>query len=161
MDLRATERIEAIIDGAAAMLFAAAAAYAVIRAVGTPSPALAGAAFAFLGAFMALRAVRPADLSFAIARFDVGTSPLSRLDELVLCDSDRLAADLPDELVLDDVLADPEPDSRVVRLFDPAAMPADSTGFDRRFDGAIAGGAPPDASQALLEALTKLRQSLR
>ena len=161
MDLRTTERLEAIIDGAAAMLFAAAAAYAVMRAVGTPSPALAGAAFAFLGAFIALRAVRPADSSFAIAGFGVRPLPLSLLDELVLRDSDRLAANFPDELVLDDALADPEPDSRVVRLFDPAAMPADSQGFDRRFGGAVATGTPPDASQALLEALTKLRHSLR
>jgi hypothetical protein len=161
MDLRTTERLEAIIDGAAAILFATAAAYAAMRAGGTPSPALAAAAFAFLGAFMALRAVRPADLSFAIARFDVQPSPPALLDELVLRDSDRLVPHLADELVLDDVLADPKPDSRVVRLFDPEAMPADSQGFDRRFGGAIAAGTPPDASQALLEALTKLRRSLR
>jgi hypothetical protein len=161
MDLRTTERIEAVIDGAAAMLFAAAAAYAVMRAVGAPSPALAGAAFGFLGAFMALRAIRPADLTFAIAGFDVPPTPVSVLDELVLGDSDRLGANSSDELVLDDVLTDPDPDSRVVRLFDPAAMPPDSPGFDRQFGGAIAVPTPPDASQALLEALTKLRHSLR
>jgi hypothetical protein len=161
MDLRATERLEATIDGTAAMLFAAAAAYAIIRAVGAPSPALAGAAFAFLGAFMGLRAIRPADPTFAIAGFEVQPAPVTVLDELVLRDSDRLDANSSDELVLDDALADPEPDSRVVRLFDPAAMPADSLGFDRQFGGAIAVPTPPDASQALLEALTKLRHSLR
>lgn len=161
MDLRTTERLEAMIDGTAAMLFAAAAAYAVLRAAGEPSPALAGAAFAFLGAFMALRVIRAADPTFAIADFEVQPAPLSVLDELVLSDSDRLGANSSDELVLDDALADPEPDSRVVRLFDPAAMPADSQGFDRQFGGAIAVPAPPDASQALLEALTKLRHSLR
>lgn len=50
------------------------------------------------------------------------------------------------ELLLDDALADAGPDSRVVRLFDRTAMPASP---DR------------DASQALHDALAKLRRSLR
>jgi hypothetical protein len=50
------------------------------------------------------------------------------------------------ELLLDDALADAGPDSRVVRLFDRTAMPASPDG---------------DASQALYDALAKLRRSLR
>ena len=109
----------------------------------------------------ALRAVRPADPSFAIAGFEVQAAPVGDIGELLLSDSDRVGGPIADELMLDDVLSDPRPDSRVVRLFDPAAMPADSPGFDRAFGGASAVPAPPDASQALHEALAKLRHSLR
>ena len=161
MELRTTERIEATIDGAAAMLFAGAAAYAVIRASASLSAALAAAGVAFLGAFLTLRTVRPVDPTFAIARFDNEPPPVSDVEELVLGDSDRVGQPIADELILDDVLPYPEPDSRVVRLFDPAAMPADSPGFDRQFSGASAVPTPPDASQALHEALAKLRHSLR
>lgn len=52
----------------------------------------------------------------------------------------------PPELLLDDALLAPDEDSRVVRLFDPSAAPQ---------------AAPPDASQALYEALAGLRRSLR
>jgi hypothetical protein len=161
MDLRTTERIEAAIDGTAAMLFAGAAAYALMRGSGSPSPALAGAGVAFLGSLLVLRAIRPPERIFAIAGFNVEPAAVGELDELVLGNCDRVGKPAADELVLDDVLADPEPDSRVVRLFDPAAMPADSPGFDRQFSGARAVPPPPDASRALHEALAKLRHSLR
>ena len=163
MDLRTTDRIEAAIDGTAAMLFAGAVVFAVMRAVESPSPALAGAGVAFLSAFLILRSVRPSEPQFGIAGFDLQSGPVGALDELVLSDSDRVAAPDEDELVLDDELPEPEPDSRVVRLFDPSAMPADppGVGFGGRFSGASAVPAPPDASQALHEALAKLRHSLR
>ncbi len=163
MDLRTTETIEAAIDGTAAMLFAGAAAFAIMRALESPSPALAGAGVAFLGTFADCfaRSGRT-ERTFAIAGFNVEPAPGLEYDELVLSDSDRVAEPNTDELVLDDMLADPEPDSRVVRLFDPAAMPADlPPGFDRQFGGASAVPAPPDASHALHEALAKLRHSLR
>lgn len=161
MGLRTTETIEATIDGAAALLFAAAMAFAIIRAGGSPSLALAGAAVAFLGAYLALRAIRPCEPVFAIAGFSAEPVPVRDLEELLLELSDRFQKPASaDELVLDDVLANPQPDSRVVRLFDPAAMPADSPAFDRH-GGASAVPAPPDASQALHDALSKLRHSLR
>ena len=143
------------------MLFAGAAAFAIMRALELPSPALAGAGVAFLGTFVLLRAIRPHERTFAIAGFNVEPAPGLEYDELVLSDSDRVVQPNTDELVLDDMLPDPEPDLRVVRLFDPAAMPADSPPFDRQFGGASAVPAPPDASQALHEALAKLRHSLR
>jgi hypothetical protein len=159
MDLRTTERIEAAIDGTAAMLLAGAAAFALMRASEALSSALAGAAVAFLPAFLVLRAVRPKEPEFALARFDCAVPSVREFDELVLSELHRVAARVTEELVLEDALADPEPDSRVVRLFDAAAMPADQEGFDSLLSRASA--APPDASQALHQALTKLRNSLR
>jgi len=70
------------------------------------------------------------------------------------------------ELVLDDVLAELRPDSRVVQLFDPARMPTAGE-LKSRIDRHLRqgrGAAPqepqPDASQALYDALADLRRSL-
>jgi hypothetical protein len=87
-------------------------------------------------------------------------------DELLLTDSDRLhptKRDTPDELVLEDILAELGPDSRVVRLFDPAAMPTPgqlNARIERHLGEESASTAPPDASQALYDALAELRRSL-
>ena len=90
-------------------------------------------------------------------------------DELVLTETDRVDA----PLVLDDILAELGPDSRVVRLFDRKAMVASPTPGELRSritdhlkDGATPfapPNAPPDsdASQALSAALAELRRSLR
>ena len=62
-------------------------------------------------------------------------------------------------LSLDDILAQLGPDSRVVRLFDPAAMPSPaalSARIDRHLEPSQV-----DASEALHEALAELRRSLR
>ena len=69
------------------------------------------------------------------------------------------------ELWLDEVLV-PEPpapadDSRVVRLFDPSAMPRESIANGSRGANAMSTGATPDASEALRDALNQLRRSLR
>jgi hypothetical protein len=95
-----------------------------------------------------------------------------RLDELVLGDADRLdelvlnEADRLDDppLMLEDVLASVEPDSRVVQLFDPAAMPTPGqlkARIDRHLDGGTPHFPSPDASEALFAALADLRRSLR
>ena len=90
-------------------------------------------------------------------------------EELVLTDADRVDA----PLVLDDILAELGPDSRVVRLFDRRAMTAAPTRgqlqsriADHLRDEAAPytpshGHAPSDASQALSAALAELRRSLR
>ena len=83
-------------------------------------------------------------------------------DELVLTDADRLHAG--EALVLDDILAEIGPDSRVVRLFDRSAMPTPGqlkSRIDRHRGQAAAPAGAPDASQALSEALAELRRSLR
>ena len=99
-------------------------------------------------------------------------------DELVLTDSDRLRpardellrteADRlqpqADELVLDDILAELGPNSRVVKLFDPVAMPTPgqlNSRIERHLRAGAPQAAPADASQALYEALSELRRSLR
>lgn len=85
--------------------------------------------------------------------------------ELVLTDADRVEPAYDTEpLVLDDILAALGPDSRVVRLFDPAAMPTPEQ-LRSRITGhrgeSQTPGASSDASQALSEALAELRRSLR
>jgi hypothetical protein len=88
------------------------------------------------------------------------------LGELLLTDSDRVHAaehEGPDELVLEDILAELGPESRVVRLFDPAAMPTPAqlnARIERHLGEESAPTAPPDASQALYDALAELRRSL-
>jgi hypothetical protein len=82
-------------------------------------------------------------------------------DELLLTERYE-AAEEP--LVLDDILEQLSPDSRVVRLFDPAAMPTPAqlkSRIDRHLDGATPEVQAPDASQALHEALAELRRAIR
>jgi hypothetical protein len=74
------------------------------------------------------------------------------------------SASTDEPLVLDDILADLGPDSRVVRLFDPAAMPTPgqlNARIARHLDRDAAPVASHDASQALHDALAELRRSLR
>lgn len=85
--------------------------------------------------------------------------------ELILTDADRLQPSSTTEpLELDDILANLGPDSRVVRLFDPAAMPTPGqlkTRIDRHLRQEAAPVQPSDAAQALADALAELRRSLR
>ena len=83
--------------------------------------------------------------------------------ELLLTNADRLYPLEPDELVLEDILAELGPESRVVRLFDPAAMPTPghlNARIEHHLRKESASSAPPDASQALYDALAELRRSL-
>jgi hypothetical protein len=85
--------------------------------------------------------------------------------ELVLTEAERIGAQprtAPEPLVLDDVLAKLEPDSRVVRLFDRKAMPTPGQ-LQSRIDDHLGQrtSAAPDAAQALSDALAELRRSLR
>lgn len=88
------------------------------------------------------------------------------LGELLLTASDRLHPvenAEADELVLEDILAELGPESRVVRLFDPSAMSTPgqlNARIERHRGEKGAPGAPPDASQALYDALAELRRSL-
>jgi len=139
MDARTAERIESVVDAAAASLLAGAVGYAVYK-LAIAQAAVAGAGVAFGLSFAGLRRVQPVKDTPAAARPD--TTPVGDL----LAEADRSLAHEEDELVLDDILAALNPDSRVVRLFDRDAM------------------APPraaaDASQDLHDALAELRRSL-
>lgn len=153
MDEVTIRRAEALIDlGAAAALGAAVAWLCVQLAFGPLAAAVAGL-FGLAAAAGALGHVRPEAISFQLAGFDpCDLDPT----ELLLTEVDR------QELVLDDALAPADPKSRVVRLFEVSAMPTPGE-LKARIDRHLGGpqSAPPDATQALFDALADLRSSLR
>ena len=66
-------------------------------------------------------------------------------------------------MLLDDIPVELEPDARVVRLFEPRQPPTAGelqASIDRHL-GRPNSSAPPDASQALSDALAELRRALR
>lgn len=199
MDEGLIERIEnGAVDGASLLLAAAVcyAANSALQAV-VVQPQLgicaAGAgALAFLPCSRALRGSRPnagfvlpgfalADLQFPESGEELLlTERLAPADELVLTEADRLgppgelllseADRLEGPLVLDDILSELGPESRVVRLFDRKAMSPPTPGqLQSRIANHLSGGStssapangPADASQALSAALAELRRSLR
>lgn len=85
--------------------------------------------------------------------------------QLLLTDQQARPTDGEEEpLLLDDVLGELEPDSRVVRLFDAASAPTPGqlkSRIDRHLDRAIPQNHGLDAAQALQEALAELRRSIR
>ena len=181
---RTVERIETAIDSVAAALFAAAVGFAVgypLRdSVNDPQlEIIAGATFAasYFACIYVLRSVVISSPRHPLPEFSVLAFEYVPLDELVLTDDDRrhppgeeplvlTAADRlhsvnVEPLVLDDILAEIDDDSRVVRLFDPSPMPTPAQLKDRIDRHLDETPAPPDASQALFEALAELRRSLR
>ena len=169
------EKIEAAVAFAAATALAAASGFAGYRLahgltdiVGMTAVAAIAAVIGFTAGRSLQRALAGKPRLFPEPIFDLVTiAPAqgSHLDELVLTEADRVVAGSAVEpLILDDVLADVSSDSRVVRLFDPAAMPTPGqlqARIDRHLDGGTSHSPSPDASEALLEALADLRRSLR
>ena len=161
-------KIERNVDRAASLLFASAAAYAawVVVAARLPLPESAVAVtviagLAWLVSFRMLRAIEPEQRKLPVPVFDVREIDVLPPEELLLTERYEPAQE---PLVLDDILDRLEPDSRVVRLFDPAAMPTPGQLNDRIQRHLVRGApaAPPqDASQALHDALAELRRSLR
>ena len=175
MQARLVTKIEAGVDRAAAALFAGAAGYAAYvgfalhgrgPVVGAETAAVA--LLAFLVCSRALNAVRPEAPRLPVPVFNVREiDPIEDAEPAELLLSERYEPANPgvqEPLVLDDVLAELAPDSRVVRLFDPAAMPTPGQ-LNHRIERHLERGAPPappqDASQALHDALAELRRSLR
>lgn len=169
MEARHTGRLETGVDFAAAAIFGAAVAFAVLRLGWSPIVAAIVGVAALLASSRILTSISARSPTLSLAPFDTAPLPEVRhLDELVLTDADRFDAgdrsEHVDELVLDDVLAKLEDLSRVVRLFDASAMPSPGelkSRIDRRLDGASPSSPPPDASQALHDALSELRRTLR
>jgi len=170
MQAGSATRVETNIDRAASGLFALAAAYSawtLLAGAAVPAERAAGAAamgmVAFLAAVRLLRAVQPQARRLPVPIFDVREMEPIEPDELLLTQPYAPPA-FEQPLVLDDVLAELNPDSRVVRLFDPATMPTAGE-LDRRIQRHMERGGPPapppDASQALHDALAELRKSLR
>jgi hypothetical protein len=165
MDAGTVKRVEAGVCAGAAALFAAAVGFALYRwlepdmvqpQLGTCAGV--GVVVAFAACWQALARVDRREPDFRMPLIDLGAA--SRPAELVLTDADRL----DDELLLDDVLADIAPDSRVVRLFDPATMPTAGqlkARIDRHLNRGTSNPPAPDASQALYDALAELRIELR
>lgn len=148
-------RIETAVDAGAAAMFAAAAIYALHAvAAGSAMVAALGGGTSFALVFAGLRKVEPRRPPLGSA----SPTPVAVLLE----EADRALAQpkaADDALVLDDILAKLAPDSRVVRLFDPAATPTPGqlrASIDRHLDG----GPQPDASRSLHDALAELRRSL-
>ena len=166
MQARSVTLIERNVDRAASALFAAAAGYAAFAALGwhsaqgvAVSEAAAAVALAYWLCFRALNAVQPEARRLPVPVFDVRQIDEVELPELLLTEAWREPA-AEEPLVLDDILAELQPDSRVVRLFDPAAMPTPGQ-ISARIDRHLAGdSSPADASQALHDALAELRRSL-
>jgi len=158
------EQIERISDAAAAALWAAAAGYLGLRL----SSAIVGAVAAvvsFCCCFALLRRVRPEEQHFSLSDYILREIPPA-VPQLLLTHDRQVAQPDPEaaELLLDDVLAELAPDSRVVRLFDAAAMPTPGelrARIDRHLNTGRVPAAPPDASEALHEALAELRRSIR
>jgi hypothetical protein len=174
MDVASTNPAEQNLERIASALFAGAVAYAAYTYLrgGAAQPTLtaysAGAfAFAYLLCTRALANVGAGAPHFAVPVFDVRELETEEPDELILTDADRYIGDKAagdEPLVLDDILTEIGPDARVVRLFDRKAMPTPGqlkSRIDDHIDRVSSPSAPPDASQALSEALAELRRSLR
>jgi hypothetical protein len=174
------ERIEGIVDRLAATLFAGAIAFAVFKfgpSEGPRSWALAAGAWmaGYVLCTQALGRVGVGEPTFELADFQpqqIEATPeldellLTEQAELILTDADRLQPQptATDELLLVDILNEIGPEARVVRLFDPASTPTPgelNARVRRHLDGESPSAAPTDDSQALYNALTELKRSLR
>lgn len=166
-------RIEKTIDRGAAAAFALACGYAAhIWFSATAAPPLAGAEsaaaalLAYLLSYAALNRVQAEPPRLIVPIFDIREVEPMEQAELLLTERFEPPASPADDdaLLLDDVLAELGPDSRVVRLFDPAAMPTAGelkSRIDRHLDGAAVEARTSDAAQALHDALAELRRSIR
>lgn len=169
-DGRPQRAFEAAIEAIAAACLAAAVAFAIFKLGGEGREALVAAvatgALTFVFARRALHHVGGESRPFAVPDFtlaELGPGWAAVPDELLLTADMAVTAPDDEALLLDDVLAELAPDSRVVRLFEPAAIPTAGelrARIDRHLHGA-AEQAPPDASADLHLALDVLRRSLR
>lgn len=167
-------KIEKGVMMAAAATFAAAVGFAAYRGLDgmVGQPALVGltAAAMAIGIVLCgrlLNRVGRGEPKYHVPIFDLGAMKPVEPCELVLTEAQRLnpveqSPSLEEPLELNDVLHEVGPDTRVVRLFDPNAMPTPGqlkTRIDRHLEGGLP-PASPDASQALYDALAELRLSL-
>jgi len=159
-------RIEDAALAGAALVYGAAAAMLAYRFGATPGYSLGGGLVAFGWCVYGLRSVEADCQDVALPAFTPVDWPQG-VPILELRAEDILEPEQKgqvDELILDDVLGAVGTDARVVRLFDPAAMPTPGQIKDRidAHIGAATAAAPgPDASQSLFEALNELRRSMR
>jgi len=163
--------LEAGVDAGSSAVYAGATAFALLQLNATYVYAAFAGMIAFVACLCGLRSLKPEARAFPLSLFEPAefkqTEP-DEPDELVLTDADRLpdsaVQEGDDALLLDDILAELGPDSRVVRLFDRSSMPTAGqlkARIDRHLDEESPPFASPDASQALYDALAELRRSLK
>ena len=132
---------------------------------------LVGFGGTFAAAFTAMRIVPAEARQLALPDFESALVQDEELfDDVLLLDQAWIenkveaATEAVAELLLDDPLPAPMPDSRVVQLFAEGRMPTAGQ-LKHRIDRHLADGARPataiDAADALSEALAELRRSLR
>lgn len=165
---RSVARVEKLADCAASALLALACGFAASQWLAGPIVQLPAsaviAAAVYLSTVRLLGTIEPRPRRVSVAIFDVRELEPIETTELLLTERVDQPSPGTDPLLLDDILAELGPDSRVVRLFDPASMP---TAGDLRLRiekhlGAEATAArSSDAAQALHEALAELRRSIR
>lgn len=153
------EAIERAMDVTAAVMVAGAVAVVLTAIAADPALRFAVAGLAFAGCFYGLRRIH-AEQRFIVSSFDSPAFSPVALDELVLTQADQVGCE---ELLLEQALTHFGPGSRVVRLFEPAAMPTpgELKGRIDRHLSIARQAAPPDGSEALFEALAELRRSIR
>lgn len=171
MRAESARKIESTLDRAASGLFAVAAGFAgtalLAARVGSSERWAGAAAIAALAYFASLRllgAIEPKAPVLPVPVFDVREMEPIEPDELLLGAPDVESGVMDDTLLLEDALGELTEDSRVVRLFDPAAMPTPGQLNERirqHLETDSSSGATQDASQALHEALAELRRTLR
>ena len=164
------QRIESGMRYAAAASFAAAVGFATFHAIGPitdfrgmGAAASVAAIVAYPAAQLLLRILEGSPKPFRQPVFDILKIEPVGIEELLLTESDRLQPAEESALELDDILVEIAPDSRVVQLFDPSAMPTPGqlkARIDRHLDGGTSHSPSPDASEALFAALADLRRSL-
>ena len=166
-------RIEKNVDRGAAATFALACGYAAYSwFTATAAAPVAGAEsaavalLAYVLSYAVLNRVQPEAPKLLVPIFDIREVEPIEETELLLTERFEPPAPTADEdaLLLDDILAKLGPDSRVVRLFDAAAMPSAGelkSRIDRHLDGAGVEERTSDAAQALHDALAELRRSIR
>jgi hypothetical protein len=176
-------RIEKAVDRSASAVFGLACGYAtslwfvdeLTRSM-LGAATLAATAFAYFISVRTLGAVHPQLPRLKVPIFDVrdveslGFAEANEAEErdqveLLLTDPLEPEGGSDEEsLLLDDVLAEIGSSSRVVRLFDPSAMPS-AGGLKSRIDddlgSEISAAQSHDATKALHDALADLRRSLR
>ena len=164
-------RVEKTVDRVASALFASAVGYAayayLTEQVGNPVLALESGtvcAVALLLSYRLLSAVQPSARQRPVPIFDVREIEAMPADEEPLDLVDIVQTPVEEPLDLDDILVELGSDARVVRLFDPAAMPTPGElkgRIDDHLDEMPDAARSADAAQALHDALAELRRSLR
>ena len=134
-------RAERAVDVAAAAIFAGAVSFATWAAALDAGRATALIAMAFAVAYFGLRQISVGEQPFALAAF-----PLEPFEP-----TPEAQGEATGELILQDMLAKVSPQDRVVRLFGASQSHLHSSHSK---------AAPPDASQALSDALAELRRSM-